>query len=260
MLVILVRRVASVAKRLPSNSIRLILCQGPSKIWKTTRVSPRLPLEEVDLGHVVAAFGVEPLDLAGGQAGPRGVARRLLQAGGLLDVLELDLGAAQELDVGQDGHLLDAEGQDVALALGVGLVVRGDVGEPLGGDQRLEVGLDLTLVERVSRPAQELGADLLGGDADVALDPDLDDVPLGQRVAPCAAAPPSAGVGARIATASAKGAIDLVARTAGAIPGPDGSLNRPRVIDDRPQTNRDEERRDGRRAARDVKPAFPIGR
>ena len=107
-----------------------------------------------------------------------------LEVGGLLDLLLAHRLAAPELDVRQDGHLANAEDQDVLAALGRSFSSYHDlnVGEPLGAHQALDVGLDLLLVERLAGPAQELRPDLLGGDRGVAFDPDLRDGPLGKPI------------------------------------------------------------------------------
>ena len=88
-----------------------------------------------------------------------------------------------ELDDLEHGHLANPENQNILAALGGVLLIAGlNVGEPLGADQALEVGLDLRLVERLPGPAEELRPDFLAGDRRVAFDPDFRDRSLGKPV------------------------------------------------------------------------------
>ena len=83
----------------------------------------------------------------------------------------------------EHGHLANAEDQDILAALGRSfLVPRLNVGEPLGADQALDVGLDLLLVERLAGPAEELRSDLLHGDRGVAFDAQFRDGSFGKPV------------------------------------------------------------------------------
>src|SRR5208282_1916028 len=57
-----------------------------------------------------------------------------------------------------------------------------NVGEPLGADQALDVGLNLLLVERLPGPAEELRSDLLHGDRGVTFDAQFRDGSFGKSV------------------------------------------------------------------------------
>ena len=115
------------------------------------------PFEQLDLGQEVALLLVESEDVSHRQPGVHGIGAVLdLQSGRVLELFQSDGFPASELDVGQDGHLVDGEGQDELAALGRGLLVEDlDVGEPLGVHQRLDIGVDLLHIERLADPAQE---------------------------------------------------------------------------------------------------------
>ena len=144
------------------------------------------PFEQLDLGQVVALLVVEPEDVAQRHLGAHGIGAGIdLQSGGILDLLLTDGFSPPKLDGGQDGHLVDDEGQDELPALGLGFIaVDLDVGEPFGVHQRLDIGVDLLHLERLADPAQELGPDFLGRDRGVPLKSDLGDGPLGELARP----------------------------------------------------------------------------
>ena len=119
-LLILVQSWASEAKTLPLKSTLSILNLGPSKIWKTTLVSPMLPPStSLTCGQLVALLLVEPLDLPQGQPGLGGVgAVADLEVGVLLDLLLRSAFRPRNSTELEDGHLADPEDQDVLAALG----------------------------------------------------------------------------------------------------------------------------------------------